>query len=182
LKLTPDDTNTLGFCAGSPQLSVSLCSTATDGQVCFEMAADAGFAWVRTGAFDLGLLFLRNGAADRVRYADFGLFDGTPLPEPTTCPTLNAARICGGNCGGCAPNEFCHGRAPLHPFGFCVPKTPSWCTAANPSACPNGSGCFIFKVQPIAQPLADNEGLCMPKAACLELAASYPGGGTCSGI
>lgn len=181
LKIPSNDSTTLGVCVGSPGLAGGFCSEALDGQLCVQFAPNARNTWT-TGEFDLGLLFLRNGAAERVRYADFGLFDGTPLPEPTTCPSLGAARICGGNCGGCASDQFCHGRSPLHPFGFCVPKTPSWCTATNPTACPSGSGCFIFKVQPAAQPLADNEGLCMPKAACLELATSYPGGGTCSGI
>jgi hypothetical protein len=40
-------------------------------------------------------------------------------------------------------------------------------------------GCFIFKVETEAQPLADKYGLCVPIQQCNVLAARLPGGGTC---
>lgn len=174
------DVVTLGWCAPDPGKATEACSSAADGKVCFQPFPALDFFDV-TGDPELGLLLLRNGGGDRVRYADYGLFDGTPLPEPVTCPVLNSARICGGNCGGCAPGEVCHGRSPLHPYGFCVSRTALICDAAKPT-CSTGTGCFVFKVQPAAQPLADTDGLCLPAAVCLDLAANLPGGGACSGV
>lgn len=150
---------------------------APDGKVCLRVDSH----WTLVGDWELGVLFSRNGAADRVRYADFGLFDETPLPAPATCPSLGVARICGGNCGICAVDEVCHGRAPLHPYGFCMPRYPQGCSLGKP--CPNMSDrCFTFRVQPQAQPLADMYGVCLPRAVCEDLAMNYPGGGTCSGM
>jgi hypothetical protein len=132
-----------------------------------------------TGDFELGLLFSNSGAADRVRYADFGIFDGTPLPEPATCPMLKSASICGANCGGCPQAQICHGRSPLHPYGFCIPEKKDFCHVG--ALCASASdGCFSFKVQPEAQAVADFYGICLPKTTCQELASSaYLGGGTC---
>lgn len=174
------DTTTLGVCLNSPGALPTFCWWAPDGKVCVSEIPDKQLAWSPgVGDFELGLLFLKNGAGDRVRYADWGLFDGTPLPEPATCPMLKSARICGGNCGGCETGEYCHGRSPLHPYGFCVGNLTGNCLIQSP--CKDTSlGCFIFTVQPEAQPLADKGGLCVPKAVCQELATSaYPGGGSC---
>jgi hypothetical protein len=177
-------TNVLSVCATSPGLTAESCQLANDGRVCVEVGGvQPSPGWgPGTGELELGLLFLKNGASDRVRYADFGLFDGTALPEPSTCPTLQSAQMCGGNCGSCAQNEICHGRSPLHPYGFCVPhetELKNTCRPANPCGS-TADGCFLFKVQAEAQAVADNYGLCVPKAMCKELASqTYPGGGTC---
>jgi hypothetical protein len=181
-------TDALGVCTSSPGLStLTNCWDAPDGKVCifFYTPGNEGkpHLWISaTTDFDLGRLFLQNGATARVRYADMGTFDGTPLPTPSTCPTLQNVRICGGNCGGCGQDETCHGRAPLHPYGFCIPSPAEPCKLGNPMCSNPNHACFSFKVEPEAQAMADGYSFCVPKVACPELLSNYPGGGTCTGM
>lgn len=159
-------TDTLGGCVRSPSLDTGTsCWEAPDGKVCISFVTpDAPVVWYSgTADLDLGILFLQNGAGARVRYADWGLFDGTPLPTPTTCPTLQNARICGANCGGCAPNEICHGRSPLHPYGFCISAMWEVCNVGSPKCSNASADCLSFKVQPEAQALADRFALLRPE-------------------
>lgn len=178
----------LGACGRSPGLKVGIyCWDAPDGDVCLSLAPPGpSVDWAPgAGSFELGLLFLQNGAGARVRYADLGLFDGTPLPLPTACPTLQSVRICGGNCGGCAPNEVCHGRSPLHPYGFCIAALAGYvdrCDFAKPACTRPIDDCFAFTVQTEAQALGDRHAICVPKAGCQELETKYPGGGKCAGL
>lgn len=140
--------------------------------------------------YDLGVLFAKNGATDRVRYVDMGVWTGDPLPLPTSCPNIPGLQLCGGNCGPCPNQEMCTGRSPLHPYSFCVPQD----TGASPglgcnagSGCPGpgnvpdaGIGCLTYKVEPSAQAFADKSGICLPDDLCKAAAAGLPGGGTCS--
>jgi hypothetical protein len=41
-------------------------------------------------------------------------------------------------------------------------------------------GCFIFAVEPEAQPIANQYGICLPVSKCQALATQLPGGGTCT--
>ena len=43
-----------------------------------------------------------------------------------------------------------------------------------------GTGCFLYAVEPSAQPLADGNGYCLPIDQCQAMATSWPGGGTCT--
>jgi hypothetical protein len=127
--------------------------------------------------FDLGVLYAKAGYAERVRYADWGLFTGEPLPEPTSCPSVEGVLLCGGNCGGCPPETTCTGRSPLHPYGICAPADD--CSPPEGQWCGPGLGCFIWTVEPEAQALADRLGYCYPLATCEKMAAGVPGGGKC---
>jgi hypothetical protein len=180
----PASTDNLGVCLRSPGQTSDGCWAATDGKVCISFIPPKSPSdWNGgTGDFQLGLLYLQNGAGGQVRYADWGTFDGTPLPAPSTCPTLQNVRICGGNCGGCAQDDICHGRSPLHPYGFCTPSLYEACNMTKPKCSNANNDCFAFKVQPEAQALADKYALCVPKAACPELQSQYPGGGKCAGL
>lgn len=154
-----------------------------DGDVRVEVFPGWGY-WGRPAAF--GWLYLLNGYADLARYADYGAFDGTPLPEPTTCPTeLTALPVCGGQCGlDCGdvggPDYVCSGRSKLHPYGVCVRINwyPHECSPAEPCQDPERS-CFSFTVDGENQTLADEHGFCMLHDDCEGLAAVLPGGGTC---
>lgn len=152
-----------------------------DGQLC--VRPDVAVAqWLCAGE-NLGKLFDINGGRDRVRYADWGLYDGTDIPLPQTCPSLGLP-LCGGPCPPCAAKQLCTGRSPLHPYSMCVPQNsklmgvPEFCSKAQP-ACPNGMSCFVFKVEPAAQALADGGGYCVPSAQCQAAASALPGGGFC---
>jgi hypothetical protein len=151
------------------------CMSAPDGDVC--LAPEFPNFYDVVAPFNMGVLFLKSGAGDRVRYADYGLFDGTPLPEPSTCPKLSANRICGGNCGGCGANELCHGRSPLHPYGICFSKTTAGCGRNFLKYCTSGEACYLVHVEPSAQKDADEAGRCLPMAACQELVATTELGG-----
>lgn len=173
----------VGMCILSPGVQLGNCARARDGDVCVfprGVCDPGGGECAALAPFEMGVLFQQRGAGDRVRYADLGLFDGTPLPLPASCPTLKSARICGGYCGGCGDGETCRGRSPLHPYGFCQPAL-NECSRTNTKNCaPGVEGCFLFRVQPAVQSDADNDGACIPIAACKELASpAYPGGGDC---
>jgi hypothetical protein len=155
-----------------------------DGTLMAEWAGlDNGFF---CAPYEIGVLFDHLGFSKAVRYADYGLWTGAALPEPTSCPTPSGYTICGGNCGGCPAGEVCTGRSPRHPYGICVTENNEGCRlATTPSPpggqpCSDGSGCFTFTVEPEAQPLADESGYCFPKAVCTSLAATLPGGAKCT--
>jgi hypothetical protein len=168
------------------------CPACPDGMICVVWdQQDIKYNGFTCSPFDLGVLFAKNGAADRVRYADMGLWDGGALPSPpATCPTVPGLEMCGGACGDCPDGggEFCTGRSPLHPYGFCVPKDPGVGCTASKDECGIGGvvgpeagvGCFSYTVQPDAQAVANQMGICLPTALCQAAAAGLPGGGTCS--
>lgn len=154
------------------------CGTCPDGDIC---AAWLGGDTFFCAPYEAGVLYAKNGAPDRVRYADFGSWTGDPLPLPTGCPDLGFP-ICGGNCGAC-PSGVCTGRSPLHPYGLCVPVDPPGSHpggSCGGGSCPSGWGCFTYKVQAEAQKVADENGFCLPASYCKSAAASLPGGGKCS--
>ena len=179
-----DSPNAVHACYDSPGFAAANgCKWANDGFICVapdDSAPDFFF----DAEFDMGVLFASNGAADRVRYADFGLWTGAALPEPVTCPTLTSAKLCGGNCGGCPGSFICHGRAPLHPYGFCLPTAgPSasdTCDLSKNIACSGTQDkCFAFTVEASAQAVADGNSVCLPSDVCDDLAANLPGGASC---
>jgi hypothetical protein len=151
-----------------------------DGTICVQ-SSGPGLDPFDCAPFELGVLYSKNDAGDRVRYADMGTWTGEPLPEPSTCPAVDGIRICGGNCGGCPPGNECTGRSPLHPYGFCAPRAPTpGCVPAKSACNDTGHSCFAFKVQPEAQARANLYGICLPDALCQALAQRLPGGGTCT--
>lgn len=116
----------------------------------------------------------------RVRYADLGKWTGDPLPEPATCPTFTDFRVCGANCGGCQTDEVCTGRSALHPYGYCLKKLTETCKLDGSRKCKDlTTACFVYKVEPEAQQVADANGHCLPMAMCNALATQLPGGGKC---
>jgi hypothetical protein len=125
---------------------------------------------------------------DRVRYADFGHFDGRPLPSPPGCPSAGGFTPCGGGCPPCPGDMLCASRSPLHPFGFCIPhNTDAIGTCRIVDAGPDSgecrdasTACFTFTVEPEAQALADLHGVCLPVDECQSLANGLPGGGRCT--
>jgi hypothetical protein len=154
------------------------CPGCKDGGVCLDPNGD-GDGFPICVPWDIGALYGVNGFGTRVRYEDFGLWTGDPLPEPATCPNLPGVDICGGHCGGCPSGEHCTGRSPLHPYGICVPAQLDFC-GIGCTPCGAGLGCFTYKVQPAAQAVADAIGICFPQATCENMAANLPGGGTCT--
>jgi hypothetical protein len=173
----------LGLCQsakGPLQYTVNQCIAAPDGMICIAPDPTNPTTFTVIGDIDWGLLFLKNGAGDRVRYADMSLFTGDPLPTPTSCDSgVTAVKTCGGHCGGCGADEICHGRSPLHPFGICVKVNDGGPCTSKKFKCATGSSCFVWTVQPSAQADADGAGYCFPTAQCDNLAATLPGGGKC---
>lgn len=172
------DPGRVGICLNDALTVVPpLCPACTDGRICVEAILEGG-GWFCV-PFEVGTLFAANGSGDRVRYADFGLWTGEPLPVPATCPAIDGITLCGGNCAGCPVAQTCTGRSRLHPYGVCVPSTARSC-AKNGPPCDAGEECFMFQVEPAAQALADENGLCISSALCARLASSYPGGASCA--
>ena len=152
------------------------------GFVC--VACDDGYPTLYSSVeYDMGVLFANNGGADRVRYADFGLWTGAPLPEPANCPAMMVAQVCGGNCGGCNAASTCHGRSPLHPYGFCEPDLAMInddCNLSKGVLCKSPADkCFTYTVETAAQDVANQNSFCLPLDLCEDLAANLPGGGVC---
>lgn len=131
-------------------------------------------------AYSGGVFLAQHGQADRVAYADRGVFTGEPLPTPSTCPTLPQGQVCGAACGGCPVGQLCTGRSPLHPYGMCVPDAHSFCRypAEQNYVCKPDEDCFIFTVQAERQDFANATGFCLPTALC-EAYAQLPGGAEC---
>lgn len=175
--------NGVSACATDPlvQYQAQLCgSPCTDGSICVALEDDTTFF---CAPYDIGVLFAKNGAADRVRYADMGAWTGDPLPLPSTCPSIPGVQVCGGNCGPCPEGQVCTGRSPLHAYSFCAPQE-YHCVAGShdcgADAGLSGHGCLTFTVQADAQAVANKWGLCLPATLCQAVAAGLPGGATCS--
>lgn len=132
--------------------------------------------------YEIGVLYADGGAADRLRYADLGLWRNEPIPANAgACPSVSGFKLCGPGCGTCSgPSERCMGRAPLHPTGVCVSTAARACNANLASTgCYSTESCFTFTVELEAQAVADQYGRCVDAATCSGLAASIPGGGRC---
>jgi hypothetical protein len=153
-----------------------ICWKCVDGGICFDLGMGVGA--FHCAPYDVGILFEQYGAENRLRYADWGLWTGDPLPEPETCPSISGVPICGGNCGGCPAGQHCTGRSPLHPFGVCFRDDEKSCTKDEPS-CDAGDACFFFAVEVEAMPLAYEAGHCVPLESCVATAEQLPGGGEC---
>ena len=172
----PDAAGLCGTAAMAGQ-GTDFCPVCSDGNVCIQLYIQSGYLCL---PFNVGQLLANNGAADRVRYADWSQWTGQALPEPTECAD-GGLPLCGGLCAPCPQDSICTGRSPLHPYGFCVPKTWSACTKAEPGCASSGNRCFVFTDPADAQALANDNGLCLPSAECEALGAGYPGGGACLG-
>lgn len=129
--------------------------------------------------FELGQLYANNGAADRVRYADYTPWTGEPLPLPETCPTAAGVKLCGGYCGTCGAGQVCTGRSPTHPYGICVGIDGSDCRSGA-LACGAGEKCFFFSMPDPAEGDGYRPGYCLPEEACRAAVDSLPGGGECA--
>lgn len=172
------DDPTVGICSKGTGFTSDGCYLAPDGNVCFSFQDLPGIFGFLTAPYATAILFLNNGGSiERVRYADGSVFTGTPLPQPLSCPTLPVGRVCGGNCGGCADGEICHGRSPTHPYSYCIPikGTSHGCDPKSPKCDPD-EGCFILDDG--GAPTAVS-GFCVPVGMCKDLAQNLPGGGTC---
>ncbi len=180
-KLGKESPSAVHVCINSTgYLNSTLCPYVDDGFICVA-PYDTSPDFFGGAEYDMGVLFAENGAVDRARYADYGLWTGDPLPNPGSCPTLTSVQICGGNCGGCNGNFVCHGRSPLHPYGFCLPNSGNdACNIAKNVPCSGaGNKCFAYTVQPSAQDLANANSICLPVDMCQDLAANLPGGAVC---
>jgi len=180
--MTPEGPDDLSVCYNeelAKELEGSCGYDCPDGKICVaygsETAAIGSFSCT---PYNLGVLYDQAGAPGFVRYADLGLWTGDPLPLPDSCPVIEGVTICGGNCGGCPTGQFCTGRSPLHPYSMCVPDE-LWDCNLEEYLCDKGLGCFIYTVEPEAQPLADRHGYCLPLDTCQKTAADLPGGGKC---
>lgn len=161
------------------QFSISQCYLCRDGGICFLSSFNnSPGAWT-CASYDVGVLFAGNGGADMVRYSDYGLWSGQPLPEPATCPKTDGVTLCGGQCGGCPVGQVCTGRSALHPYGMCIADDVGNCDMAKKFTCQVGEACLFYVVEPEAQPLADQNGYCLPIDACEKTAANLPGGSKC---
>jgi hypothetical protein len=172
----------VSICTNLPTIQYGTSTPCPDGTIYVAMQPGSATAFL-CSPFDLGVLFAKNDATNRVRYADMGSWTGEALPLPATCPTVEGVEICGGNCGGCSSaGDVCTGRSPLHPFGFCTAREPSYCDAGVPHCDPDDgtNGCMTFTVDPAAQPEANRYGLCVSLALCQSLAAGLPGGASCT--
>jgi hypothetical protein len=135
---------------------------------------------------EIGQLFHRNGADARLMYADFSAYDGTPLPQPATCPAVTGLTLCGGTCtGSCASGSYCYGRSPKHPYSLCTING-GVCSTADQTDCKTfgqsnkmSVGCLIFSDDSASQTTADAHGICVDAPTCAAAASSYPGGAKC---
>jgi hypothetical protein len=152
-----------------------------DGSVCFDYKAVGPNFPLMAIPYSIGVLLAPYiNRPDRLRYGDLGLWTGDLLPMPASCPSFPEFQVCGPTCGGCPAGQQCVGRAPLHPYGFCVVKFADYCSRDGTRKCKNaGEGCFVYKVEAEAQMLADLHGLCIPLTRCNALASKLQGGGFC---
>lgn len=187
----PSGDRQCGLCIWAPPEDIGLCGDTflqvtepcddgcDDGSICLNVTISLSY---QCAPYSLGVLYAKytTDVPGRVRYADLGFWTGAPLPEPVSCPTFSDFRICGGNCGGCQTGEVCTGRSPLHPYGYCLKKLTDSCLLDGTRKCKDaGTACFVNKVEPEAQPVADSYGKCLPKPMCDALAIELPGGGKC---
>lgn len=127
--------------------------------------------------FEVGELMARSGAVERVCYADGSTFTNTPIPSSASCPQPGAAKYCGLGCGSCGGGEVCWGLSPTHPIGMCLPGAKiNGCGVSTQALC-GAAPCFIFRVQPEAQSVADEVGQCLQPGVCEEAASKL--GGKC---
>lgn len=193
------------FCTNDPIGSVGVCDDALSailgvvddgGSYLTALCADgyARYDWLYSGLgplcvpYSIAKIEFRYVAdPDRVRYADFGAFDGKPLPSPGNCPVVEGITLCGGTCTPCPAGTICTSRSPRHPYGFCTEPLDISLDACRldgsgpgPGVCNPKKACFTFAVEPAAQPLADRHGVCLPLDECHALAAGLPGGGRCT--
>lgn len=148
-----------------------------EGYICPDGAVQAD--WTTGGTvvpvpFEVGLLYLEYGEADRVRYCDSSPFDGTPLLELDVCPIVEGFEACGGTCGGCPQNHECIGRSPTH-LGICFELGGNSCW--TDTLCGDGEECFWFSEEARHDPYG--WGLCVATDTCAALEAQLPGGGVC---
>src|ERR1019366_5042154 len=165
--------NDVGACSLSAGVTESTCYLPPDGDLC--VAVSASYV-LFTEPYALGVLFAANGAAARVRYADYGDWTGDELPVPAGCPTPAGIELCGPSCPLCPSDQVCSGRSPLHPYGMCFPMAPVGCGAG----CPAGTACFAFTVQADAQAEATGQAVCIPSGQCGAAVTQLPGGATCA--
>ena len=168
----------VGICSNATGFTSDGCYLAPDGNVCFSFQDLPGIFDSLTAPYPTAILFLNNGGSiERIRYADGSVFTGAPLPQPLSCPTLPVGKLCGGNCGGCADGEICHGRSPTHPYSYCIPLkgTSHGCHTKSPK-CDSGEGCFILDDGGAPTEVG---GFCVAVGLCKDLAQNLPGGGTC---
>lgn len=177
------------------------CRLREDGEICVylqdvESQPDPLTSFNRIeGALEgVGFMYHLGGRDDLVRYADRAAYHGVPLPPPpTSCPDTPGLKLCGGACGGCPTNEYtCMGRSPMHPYSLCAFTGPAWslsspqvwdCVRGDSSGCFDGSvkkSCFVWKVDPVSQPIADQHGICIDTDQCAAAQKLYPGGGFCA--
>lgn len=195
-----------GACASNDQNRIGICGTTLvdnpllqrgcdqwcpDGSICVELFL--GEIYYRCGPYSLGVLLEKYSPDSTIaRYADLSAWTGDSLPEPNTCPASAGYQLCGGACSPCPVGDICAGRSPLHPWGVCVPDSPppdqehtidDAGTFDGPTTCAGDAGeaVFVFKVDSPSQSTAAKYGRCMPLAMCQALAATYPGGGACTG-
>lgn len=181
----------VGMTSGVNGKCEAVCS---DGGLCIADGYLDDFAAGGCWNEDMAVLFARNGAARRVRYADFSAYTGDPLPRPQTCPSIPGLPLCSGDdyqakngaCPSCVGSKYrCAGRSPAHPYSLCVNWMPGGdvlavgCTRSVPD-CNVGHACFIMRTADAAsQSIADRHGLCIDESACRAAAESYPGGAFC---
>lgn len=170
--VAPGD-GSVSVCSSSPGFTNRLCALAPDGDICVAVSASEVLF---SEPYSLGVLFANNGAASRVRYADYGDWTGDPLPQPAGCPAPGGVQLCGPACPACPSDRVCSGRSPLHPYGMCFPQNALGCGAG----CSNGTACFAFSVQSDAQAEATDHGLCIASAECAAAVTELPGGATCT--
>lgn len=170
------------FCMNSAAASQLYFAPCRDGDVQVVIQKQSDGYFFMCAPVEAAELLANAGYADRVRYSDWGLWSGDPIPEPATCPTFDGYAICGGDCGGCSEGRICTGRSPLHPYGICViqPLTGNATYCGGVDHCDPDQMCFRYNVEVDAQAIADEHGWCFPKAECEAMAASLPGGGTCA--
>jgi hypothetical protein len=180
--LPADELGLIGICAES--LADELGAMPADGTIL--LTTKASFVTpplvLNQVPFSAGLIVASYGQEARLGYADRGKWTGKPIPQPTECPKLANVPTCGGYCGGCPVGEICTGRAPLHPYGLCIPKSAGVCSLVpevNGSECKLNERCFVFTVEPEHQFAANAKGFCLPQAVCEATAANLPGGGSC---
>ncbi len=140
---------------------------------------------------EIGQLFHRNNADSRLLYADFSAYDGAPLPQPSSCPTLPGLTLCGGSCGDTCPHDggfsphVCFGRSKKHPYSLCAVNGGT-CSTSDQSNCKtfgtetgSAQGCLLFLDDSADQSIADIHGICVDQTTCNAAASSYPGGAKC---
>lgn len=127
-------------------------------------------------------------------YTDKTAWSPTDVIPTPPCPANGRTLgLCGGACGDCTdPEMVCTGRSPTHPFGICAwTKNPAFSgsqinvCSLDPmdlhAPCPSDQACVVFQTgNATSQAIEDKLGFCMPKAGCLALRASFPGGVRCT--